>query len=123
MLLLSPSNDFDQYLGHTISFFYFYQDTTNKGVLFEIFDPYNIVLPRNGPLLRQPWCSLQPGFPCCFKGRSFQRTAGFKAANFANRAYDNYSLGFPRDGVWKVRMNSDWNGYSLDFDSDKNLDQ
>jgi 1,4-alpha-glucan branching enzyme len=35
--------------------------------------------------------------------------------NMANRAYGSYSIGFPRDGLWKVRFNSDWNGYSPDF--------
>jgi 1,4-alpha-glucan branching enzyme len=36
-------------------------------------------------------------------------------ANFASRAYDAYELGFPRGGEWKVRLNSDWAGYSPDF--------
>jgi 1,4-alpha-glucan branching enzyme len=36
-------------------------------------------------------------------------------ANFANRSYNAYTLGFPRAGFWKVRFNSDWNGYSADF--------
>lgn len=35
--------------------------------------------------------------------------------NLGNRSYTNYNLGFPRGGVWKVRFNSDWNGYSADF--------
>ncbi len=35
--------------------------------------------------------------------------------NAANRAYDAYTIGFPRRGDWKVRLNSDWNGYSPDF--------
>lgn len=35
--------------------------------------------------------------------------------NFANRSYPSYTIGFPRDGLWKVRFNSDWNGYSSDF--------
>jgi 1,4-alpha-glucan branching enzyme len=35
--------------------------------------------------------------------------------NMANRAHDSYNLGFPRGGSWKVRFNSDWNGYSADF--------
>lgn len=35
--------------------------------------------------------------------------------NLANQSYDSYTVGFPRDGLWKVRFNSDWNGYSLDF--------
>jgi 1,4-alpha-glucan branching enzyme len=36
-------------------------------------------------------------------------------ANFANRSYDSYALGFPRAGWWRVRFNSDWQGYSSDF--------
>jgi 1,4-alpha-glucan branching enzyme len=35
--------------------------------------------------------------------------------NFANRAYDSYTLGFPRSGRWRVRFNSDWGGYGADF--------
>jgi 1,4-alpha-glucan branching enzyme len=35
--------------------------------------------------------------------------------NFANRSYGSYTLGFPRAGRWRVRFNSDWNGYSSDF--------
>jgi 1,4-alpha-glucan branching enzyme len=38
-------------------------------------------------------------------------------ANFGNRAWDDYRVGFPRGGEWKVRFNSDWNGYSPDFGS------
>ena len=36
-------------------------------------------------------------------------------ANFADRGYDSYTLGFPRAGQWRVRFNSDWQGYSADF--------
>jgi 1,4-alpha-glucan branching enzyme len=36
-------------------------------------------------------------------------------ANFGNRSYDSYALGFPQAGVWRVRFNSDWQGYSSDF--------
>jgi 1,4-alpha-glucan branching enzyme len=36
-------------------------------------------------------------------------------ANFGNRSYSSYSLGFPRAGLWRVRLNSDWQGYSADF--------
>jgi 1,4-alpha-glucan branching enzyme len=35
--------------------------------------------------------------------------------NMANRAYESYTIGFPREGQWKVRFNSDWRGYSDDF--------
>jgi 1,4-alpha-glucan branching enzyme len=36
-------------------------------------------------------------------------------ANCANRSYGSYTLGFPRAGRWRVRLNSDWQGYSADF--------
>jgi 1,4-alpha-glucan branching enzyme len=36
-------------------------------------------------------------------------------ANFSNRAYDSYTIGFPRGGAWHVRFNSDWSGFSPDF--------
>ncbi len=32
--------------------------------------------------------------------------------NFANRAYTDYRIGLPAEGLWRVRFNSDWNGYS-----------
>jgi 1,4-alpha-glucan branching enzyme len=35
--------------------------------------------------------------------------------NFGNRAYNEYLLGFPRPGEWKVRLNGDWAGYSPDY--------
>ena len=35
--------------------------------------------------------------------------------NFANQGWSNYRIGFPRGGTWKVRFNSDWNGYSADY--------
>jgi 1,4-alpha-glucan branching enzyme len=43
-------------------------------------------------------------------------------ANFANTTYSSYNLGFPRAGLWKVRFNSDWNGYSSDFASTSSND-
>ncbi|HEX2836800.1 MAG TPA: alpha-amylase family glycosyl hydrolase [Phycisphaerales bacterium] len=36
-------------------------------------------------------------------------------ANFGNTAYTSYNIGMPRSGLWRVRFNSDWNGYSGDF--------
>jgi 1,4-alpha-glucan branching enzyme len=36
-------------------------------------------------------------------------------ANFANRSYESYTLGFPRAGCWRVRFNSDFQGDSADF--------
>lgn len=35
--------------------------------------------------------------------------------NMANSGYDSYGIGFPREGLWKVRFNSDWTGYGKDF--------
>ena len=36
-------------------------------------------------------------------------------ANFANRSYYSYSFGLPRAGLWRVRFNGDWRGYSSAF--------
>ena len=36
-------------------------------------------------------------------------------ANFSNTSFPNYRIGLPRSGTWKVRFNSDWNGYSADY--------
>ena len=41
-------------------------------------------------------------------------------ANFADRAYDSYTIGLPAGGDWACRFNSDWRGYDGsfgDFDS------
>ncbi len=35
--------------------------------------------------------------------------------NFANIGYDAYRIGVPREGRWRVRFNSDWQGYSGTF--------
>jgi len=35
--------------------------------------------------------------------------------NFSNRLFNSYELGFPRNGSWRVRFNSTWEGYSKDF--------
>lgn len=35
--------------------------------------------------------------------------------NFAAEARENYNVGFPHGGVWRLRFNSDWNGYSDSF--------
>lgn len=42
--------------------------------------------------------------------------------NFGNTSYSSYNLGFPRAGTWKVRFNSDWNGYSSDFANTNSYD-
>lgn len=36
-------------------------------------------------------------------------------ANFLHEAQEKYVIGFPSDGVWRLRLNSDWQGYSEDF--------
>ena len=36
-------------------------------------------------------------------------------ANFFNEPRDGYVVGFPAEGTWKLRFNSDWQGYSDDF--------
>lgn len=43
-------------------------------------------------------------------------------ANFANRAYDRYAIGFPRPGLWRVRLNSDWSGYAPDYGNHAGFD-
>lgn len=35
--------------------------------------------------------------------------------NMANRSYDAYRIGLPQPGLWRVRFNGDWSGYSPDF--------
>ena len=35
--------------------------------------------------------------------------------NLSHLAHENYKLGFPSPGTWRLRMNSDWNGYSRAF--------
>lgn len=35
--------------------------------------------------------------------------------NFRDQTQENYRMGLPRGGLWRVRFNSDWNGYSGDF--------
>lgn len=39
--------------------------------------------------------------------------------NFTMEHYLSYEIGFPRNGIWKLRFNSSWSGYSSDF---KNVD-
>jgi 1,4-alpha-glucan branching enzyme len=36
-------------------------------------------------------------------------------AHFANRAWDDYRVGFPQEGLWRLRFNSDAKHYSDDF--------
>jgi len=35
--------------------------------------------------------------------------------NFSDKPYDDYGLGFPRPGTWRVRFCSTHKGYSPDF--------
>lgn len=43
-------------------------------------------------------------------------------ANFANRTLENYNIGFPEKGLWKVRFNSDWKGYDNEFGDNYSYD-
>ncbi|WP_214366859.1 alpha amylase C-terminal domain-containing protein [Pseudonocardia sp. H11422] len=36
-------------------------------------------------------------------------------ANFGHRSNPAYRLGLPREGVWRVRLNTDRTGYDADF--------
>lgn len=36
-------------------------------------------------------------------------------ANFSGTGFSSYNIGFPSSGTWKVRFNSDWNGYDSAF--------
>lgn len=38
-------------------------------------------------------------------------------ANFAYQGFTSYNIGFPRGGRWRVRFNSDWNGYDASFNN------
>ena len=42
--------------------------------------------------------------------------------NFANRGYDSYRVGLPRGGLWRVRFNGDWRGYSAVFSDHRSDD-
>jgi 1,4-alpha-glucan branching enzyme len=43
-------------------------------------------------------------------------------ANFFREPQDGYVIGFPAAGEWKLRFNSDWQGYSDDFRSHPSTD-
>ena len=36
-------------------------------------------------------------------------------ANFSTNSFPSYNIGFPRDGTWHLRFNSDWQAYCSDF--------
>ena len=35
--------------------------------------------------------------------------------NFRNTSFDQYAIGLPNPGIWKLRFNSDWKGYDEEF--------
>ena len=35
--------------------------------------------------------------------------------NFSSNSYEDYVIGMPQEGVWKLRLNSDWEGYDKEF--------
>jgi len=37
-------------------------------------------------------------------------------ANFRNQAWEDYRIGLPSAGLWKIRFNSDWQIYDADYD-------
>jgi 1,4-alpha-glucan branching enzyme len=43
-------------------------------------------------------------------------------ANFSTNAYPDYHVGVPRPGRWRVRFNSDWDGYDPEFETVDSLD-
>jgi len=42
--------------------------------------------------------------------------------NFANRAFDRYTIGVPREGLWRIRLNTDWSGYDQAYGNQLSLD-
>jgi 1,4-alpha-glucan branching enzyme len=42
--------------------------------------------------------------------------------NFSIQTFSNYTIGFPRNGTWRVRLNSDWNGYDASFANSPSYD-
>lgn len=43
-------------------------------------------------------------------------------ANFFHEPQNNYVIGFPAAGTWKLRLNSDWRGYNDDFNDNPSTD-
>ena len=43
-------------------------------------------------------------------------------ANFFHESQDGYVIGFPAAGTWKLRFNSDWQGYNDDFNNHPSTD-
>lgn len=42
--------------------------------------------------------------------------------NFSNDGYNDYRMGFPDAGMWKIRFNSNWEGYDKEFGDFEILD-
>lgn len=42
--------------------------------------------------------------------------------NFRNQSWNDYRIGLPRAGTWKVRFNSDWSGYDSSFGDHPSVD-
>lgn len=42
--------------------------------------------------------------------------------NFSDNGYTDYRIGFAEPGLWKIRFNSDWDGYDKDFGDFETLD-
>ena len=42
--------------------------------------------------------------------------------NVGNRSYESYRIGMPRRGLWRVRLNTDFGGYSADFGGQPTFD-
>jgi 1,4-alpha-glucan branching enzyme len=64
---------------------------------------------------------LDEGKNLCAYHRWYEGGAGddvFVAANFADKWVENVKVAFPYEGLWKLRLNSDWSGYSADFGSE-----
>ena len=40
----------------------------------------------------------------------------FPIVNFRHEPQQDYAIGFPAEGSWKVRFHSDWSGYSERFE-------
>ena len=47
--------------------------------------------------------------------RGGPRDSVIVVVNMASRGYNSYNIGFPREGFWRVRFNSDWSGYDTSF--------
>ena len=48
-------------------------------------------------------------------GASIPGDSVIVAAHFSNASRGNYTIGFPAGGRWRVRFNSDWQGYDPEF--------